>query len=296
MTEKTDPRSTPVQPVLGISEQDKVSSTRGREFDAQYVLGPDSMPHEGIPHGLVTQYHHTSSLIYPGVGRDYWLYVPQQYNAAVPACLMVFQDGNGYLGQDVNVPAVFDNLIHAGAMPVTIGLFVNPGDKGPGNPLWGGTDNRSLEYDSLGDSYARYLIEELIPEISGVVNTASQPDRRAICGCSSGGICAFTVAWERPDAFRKVVSHCGSFTDIRAGHNYPSVIRKASAKPLRVSLQSGAHDFDVIFGSWPVANHDMAAALAYRGYDYQFIFGEGGHSLKHGAAIFPDTMRWLWRD
>jgi enterochelin esterase-like enzyme len=148
----------------------------------------------------------------------------------------------------------------------------------------------------LGDRYARFLIEELLPEIGKRYNITSDPSGRAICGNSSGGICAFTAAWERPDAFRKVVSHCGSFTDIRGGHNYPSLIRKSEAKPLRVFLQSGAKDVDVIFGSWPLANQDMAAALAYREYDYQFVFGEGYHTLKHDGAIFPDTMRWLWRD
>jgi enterochelin esterase family protein len=122
------------------------------------------------------------------------------------------------------------------------------------------------------------------------------PAGRAICGMSSGGICAFTAAWERPDAFGKVVSHCGSYTNIRGGHNYPSTIRRAEKKPLRVFLQSGSNDLDVVFGNWPIANQDMAAALAFKQYDYQFVFGTGGHTLKHGGAIFPDTLRWLWRD
>ena len=181
-------------------------------------------------------------------------------------------------------------------MPVTIGVFVQPGDKGPGLPIWGGTDNRSIEYDSLGDTYARFLLEELLPDVEKNVSITSDPAGRAICGISSGGICAFTVAWERPDAFSKVVTHCGSFTDIRGGHNYPSLIRRNAAKPLRVFLQSGSNDLDVVFGNWPLANQEMASALAYRGYDYQYIFGEGGHSLKHGGSIFPDTLRWLWRD
>jgi enterochelin esterase family protein len=210
---------------------------------------------------------------------------------------MVFQDGeHQYLGPNINVPIVFDNLIQRGDMPATIGLFVNPGDKGPGNPIYGGTDNRSFEYDSLGDQYARFLLEELLPQVEQRYRITGDPAGRAICGISSGGICAFTAAWERPDAFGKVVSHCGSFTNIRGGHNYPSMIRRAARKPLRVFLQSGANDIDVVFGSWPIANQDMAAALAYREYDYQFVFGEGGHSLKHGGEIFPDTLRWLWRD
>jgi enterochelin esterase family protein len=209
---------------------------------------------------------------------------------------MVFQDAQLYLGPDVNAPIVFDNLIHKGEMPVTIGVFVNPGDKGTGMPIWGGNDNRSLEYDSLNDHYARFLLEELLPEVEKDYVITHDPAGRAICGISSGGICAFTVAWERPDAFSKVVSHCGSFTNVRGGHNYPSLIRKSPAKPLRVFLQSGTNDFNLVFGNWPIANQDMASALAYKGYDYQFVFGEGGHTLKHGGAIFPDTLRWLWRD
>jgi enterochelin esterase family protein len=153
-----------------------------------------------------------------------------------------------------------------------------------------------VEYDSLGDRYARFLLEELLPPLEQQYHLVADPAGRAICGISSGGICAFTVAWERPDAFNKVVSHCGSFTAIRGGNRYPALIRKSAARPLRVFLQTGTRDLDVVFGNWVIANQDMAAALAYKGYDYQFVLGEGGHSLAHGGAIFPDTMRWLWRD
>jgi enterochelin esterase-like enzyme len=285
MTETTQPeRNTP--------PRDQAAFTPGEE---PYTLGPDSLPQPGVPRGEVTQFHWESTNIYPGTQRDYWLYVPRQYTASQPACLMVFQDGAGYLDPQVNVPVVFDNLIHAGDMPVTVGLFVNPGHLGPGMPIYGGADNRSFEYDSLGDRYARFLIEELLPEVEKQVAITGDPAGRATCGMSSGGICAFTIAWERPDAFRKVVSHCGSFADIRGGHNYPPLIRKTERKPLRVFLQSGTHDIDVIYGSWPIANQAMAAALAYRDYDYRFVFGEGYHTLKHGGAIFPDTLRWLWR-
>lgn len=281
--------------IIGMSARDKTAfeATAGGEI---YRLGPDSLPQPGVPRGTITRHHLAGSRVYPGVERDYWLYVPSQYDGSTPACLMVFQDGESYLGQDVQAQIVFDNLIQRGEMPVTVGLFVGYGDKGPGNPLWGGDDNRSVEYDSLGDRYARLLIEELLPEVEKVVRITRDPAGRAICGISSGGICAFTAAWERPDAFRKVVSHCGSFANIRGGHNYPSLIRRTPPKPLRVFLQTGAKDVDIIFGSWPVGNQDMAAALAYQGYDYQFVFGEGGHTLKHGGSIFPDTLRWLWRD
>ncbi len=276
----------------GISAKDQAAFTPGPE---PYTLGPDSLPQPGVPRGAITQHHHVSRRVYPGVERDYWVYVPAQYDGSQPANLMVFQDGAAYLAPAFNAAIVFDNLIHKGEIPLTVGVFVNPGDRGPGNPLYGGTDNRSLEYDSLGDAYARLLIEELLPEVEASLRLSPDPERRAICGLSSGGICAFTAAWERPDAFRKVISHCGSFTDIRGGNQYPALVRKSAPRPLRVFLQSGSHDVDVIFGSWPIANQDMAAALAYREYDYQFVFGEGYHTLKHGAALFPATLCWIWR-
>jgi enterochelin esterase-like enzyme len=283
----------PSRPDQGMPVKDQLAFTPGEE---PYTLGPDSQPQPGVPVGEISLRHHRSETIYPGVERDYFLYVPQQYDPANPACLMVFQDGKAYLGGDVKAPVVFDNLIACGEMPVTIGLFVQPGDRGEGNPIYGGNDNRSFEYDSLGDLYARFLIEELIPEATTGYTITSDPAGRAICGLSSGGFCAFTAAWERPDYFRKGVSHCGSFTNIRGGHNYPWMVRYAEPKPLRVFLQSGSHDVDVIFGSWPLANQDMAAALTYRDYDFKFEYGVGYHTLKHGGAIFPDTLRWLWRD
>lgn len=261
-----------------------------------YTLGPDSLPKPGVPQGEVTKFQCVSERHYPGTIRDYWVYVPQQYTPANAACLMVFLDGPMYLGSDVSAPTVFDNLIHAGEMPVTIGVFVNPGDKGPGMPIFGGDDNRSVEYDSLGDTYARFLLEEILMGIEKRYHITRDPASRAICGISSGGICAFNAAWHRPDAFGKVVSHCGSFADVRGGHNLPSMVRRVERKPLRVFLQSGANDLDVIFGNWPLANQEMASALAYREYDYQFVFGEGRHTLKHGGAIFPDTLRWLWSE
>ena len=283
----------PIGPVLSIPSKDLPAFAAGAE---PYISGPESLPQLDVPRGEVIQYRWLSERIYPDTARDYWLYVPQQYDPAQPACLMVFQDGALYLSPDCNTPIVFDNLIHKSDMPVTIGLFVNPGDKGPGLPIYGGTDNRSVEYDSLGDQYARFLLEELLPEIEKSYNITNDPEGRGICGMSSGGICAFNVAWERPDAFGKVITHCGSYTNIRGGHNVPSMVRKTERKALRVFLQSGVHDLNVIFGNWPIANQDMAAALAYREYDYQFVLGEGYHTLKHGGSILPDTMRWLWRD
>jgi enterochelin esterase family protein len=284
------------EPAESISPADLKAITPSDSIRGPYELGPDSTAQEGVPRGEVTQHHLADSRTYPGVARDYWVYAPNQYDGSMPACLMVFQDGELYLDPQINITVAFDNLIHKGEMPLTIGLFVSAGDKGPGMPIWGGTDNRSLEYDTLSDLYARFLLEELLPALGEQYNLVSDPAGRAICGISSGGICAFTVAWQRPDSFSKVVSHCGSFTAVRGGNLYPSIIRKTAAKPLRVFLQTGTQDLNVIFGNWVIANQDMASALEYKGYDYQFVLGEGGHSLVHGASIFPETMRWLWRD
>jgi enterochelin esterase-like enzyme len=277
-----------------LLRRDAAAFNASAKLDEPYALGADSLPQPGVPTGVISDHHWQSEHSYPGTERDYWLYVPQQYNESQPACLMVFQDGESYLKE--GIPTVFDNLIHRGEIPVTVGLFVNPGTPGPGNPVYGGTDNRSVEYDSLGDAYARFLLEELIPEVTRIYRVTDDRAGRAICGISSGGICAFTAAWERPDSFGCVVSHCGSFTNIRGGHTYPSLIRLNDRKPIRVFLQGGSNDVDCVYGSWSLANLEMAAAFAYRDYDYQFVYGVGGHSLKHGASIFPETLRWLWRD
>lgn len=265
--------------------------------DEEYKLGPDSMRQEGVPQGTTTK-DVWRSQVFPETVRDYWVYVPKQYDGRKPACVMVFQDGQAYVKEDgdFRVPAVFDNLIHKGEMPVTIGIFINPGHKGeqpPQNP-WQAS-NRSFEYDTLSDQYARFLLEEVLPAVGKNYKLTEDPDRRAICGISSGGICAFTVAWQRPDAFRKVLSHVGSFTNIRGGHVYPSLIRSTPAKPIRVFLQDGSNDLDNQHGNWWLANLEMEAALKFKQYDCKFVGGTGKHSGKHGGAILPDSLRWLWR-
>ena len=191
---------------------------------------------------------------------------------------------------------VFDNLIHSGEMPITIGIFINPGVVPAAKKGAKARRNRSFEYDTLSDQYVRFLVEELIPTVAKDYKLTKEPKMRAIAGISSGGICAFTAAWERPDYFHKVVSHVGSFTNIRGGHVYPSIIRKTERKNIRVFLQDGANDLDNLHGNWPLANNQMAAALKFSKYDFGFVFGEGGHNGKHGGAILPDTLRWLWRD
>lgn len=261
-----------------------------------YQLGPDSMVQEGVPRGTVTQ-HRWTSQIFPGTVRDYWVYVPAQYDPSRPACVMVFQDGGSYVKADgqFRVPVVFDNLIHKKEIPVIIGIFLNPGEFLPTESGQPARRNRSFEYDTLSDQYARFLLEEILPEVGKRYSLATDASRRAICGMSSGGICAWTVAWERPDAFSKVLSHIGSFTNIRGGHVYPALIRKTPPKPIRILLQDGADDLDNEHGNWPLANQQMAAALKFAKYDYQFVFGDGAHNGKHGGAVLPDSLRWLWR-
>lgn len=267
--------------------------------NAQYVLGPDSKPHEGVPKGTFTQHVWKESKNFPGTIHDYWVYVPAQYDGKTPACVFVCQDGRQY-----NAPVVFDNLIARKEMPVTIGIFINPGyfPPKPGQPEKkpdgkpNTRSNRSVEYDSLGDTYAKFLLEEIIPEVAKEYKLTDNPEGRCIAGASSGGICAFTVAWERPDAFRKVYSTIGSFTNIRGGNVYPDLVRKADKKPIRIYQQDGSNDIVNQFGSWPEANKAMNAALEEKGYDHKFTVGEGTHDGRHGSAIFPDVMRWMWRD
>jgi enterochelin esterase-like enzyme len=276
-----------------------ITLTSGKAATNEYKLGSDSFPQEGVPRGeIIKMPAWTNSGVYPGTTRDWWIYVPKQYDASKPACLMVFQDGGGYVSTNgaYRAPVVFDNLIAKGKMPVTIGVFINPGTFAPEAPGAKARSNRSFEYDSLGDQYSRFIIDEILPEVSKKYNLTKDPDGRAIAGASSGAICAWTVAWERPDMFRKVLSYIGSFTNIRGGHNYPALIRKTEAKPIRIYLQDGSGDLDNLFGNWPLANQEMAAALKFLKYDYHFEFGTEGHNGKHGGAILPQALEWLWRD
>jgi enterochelin esterase-like enzyme len=262
-----------------------------------YKHGPDSKRQDGVPRGEITK-HDWKSKIFDGTTRDYWVYVPKQYDGKAPACVMVFQDGEWYQDEkrDFRVPIVFDNLIRKGEMPVTIGVFINPGVFPDRMERGKPKSNRSFEYDTLSDQYARFLLEEILPEVGKTYRLTGDPDGRAIGGISSGGICAWTVAWERPDAFRKVLSHVGSFTNIRGGHVYHALIRKSEPKPIRVFLQDGSGDLDNAHGNWFLANQEMAAALKFAKYDYKAEFGEGGHNGIHGGVILPDSLRWLWRD
>lgn len=279
-----------------------------------YKLGADSFPQPGTPAGTIEKFTFKASQIFPGTERDYWVYVPKQYDPAKPAALMVFQDGNGYQSTNgsFRAPVVMDNLIHKKEMPVTIGVFINPGNVPAAEPGQKSRSNRSYEYDSMGDAYTRFLLEELLPEVEKKWKLTNDPARRCAVGISSGGIAAFTVAWERPDSFGKVISHIGSFTNIRGGHVYPALVRKMAKEPstsapaaeqtrwaqlqkLRVFLQEGSNDLDNLHGNWPLANREMEAALKFAKIESQLVMGDGGHGGKHGGAILPDTMRWIWR-
>lgn len=267
-------------------------------FAEDYPLGPDSERHPGVPQGTVTKYTWKDSKIFPGTERDYWVYVPAQYTRDKPAALMVFQDGGGYITDTGAWRAhiVFDNLIARGEMPVTIGVFINPGVMPARSPQGMGRFNRSYEYDAIGDRYSQFLLTEILPEVSKSYNITTDPNLRGIGGSSSGAICAFTVAWLHPESFRRVLSTIGSYTNLRGGNIYPSWVRKTEPKPLRVFQQDGDHDLNIFVGNWWIGNQDLASALEYAGYDATHVWGTEGHNSKHGGSILPYALRWLWRE
>ncbi|MCE2960826.1 MAG: alpha/beta hydrolase [Akkermansiaceae bacterium] len=261
-------------------------------------LGPDSLEKPDVPKGKVTNFIFKDSKVFAGTSRQIHLYIPANHDATQPTAVMVFQDGHAYVNPkgDYRVPTVFDNLIAAKQMPPVIGIFIDPGHKGEAPPesAWK-KNNRSFEYDTLSADYATFLIDEILPLVEKQYKLTSDPEMRAICGASSGGICAWTVAWQRPDQFRKVVSSIGSFTNIRGGDAYPGMIRKTEKKPIRAFFEEGIDDLDNEHGNWPLGNMQMEAALKFKGYDYKYVWGKHGHNGKHMGAIFPDAMRWLWR-
>ena len=263
-----------------------------------YTLGPDSQPKAGVPKGKVSKYSWNTSKIFPGTTRDYWVYVPAQYDGTKPACVMVFADGAGFAAENGawRLPTVLDNLIQEGAMPVTIAVLVDPGVVPAARPEQMAGFNRSYEYDALGDRHARFLLEEILPEVGRQFKLSANPNDRGIAGSSSSGIAAFNAAWERPDAFRRVLSFVGSFTNLRGGDRFIDLIRTMEPKPLRVFLQDGSGDQNIYSGSWWQANQAMALSLEYAGYDVKFVSGTEAHNSRHGAAILPDALRWLWRD
>jgi enterochelin esterase-like enzyme len=223
----------------------------------------------------------------------------------------VFNDGQAYLNMegDLRAPNVLDNLIYRREIPVMIAAFINPG-RTPEQPEptpqnWGDrTTNRPTEYNSLDDRYARVIVDELMPVLYRDYTISKDPERHGIGGASSGAIAAFTVAWERPDHFRKVLSMIGSFTNIRGGHQYADIVRTSPKRPLRIYLQDGRNDnrgvgrggtYDET-RDWFLQNVRLMQALTEKGYDLNYQWGIGAHNQKHAGAVFPDMMRWLWRD
>ena len=260
----------------------------------QYPVHPDSKKQDGVPSGKVTQAKFADSTVYPGTSRDYWIYVPAQYKPGQLASLMVFQDGEAYVNS-----ATFnalDNLIHRGEIPVMIGVLVNPGVVPAQNENAQARFNRSLEYDDMSNRYSRFLVDELLPHIERThgVTFSPDPNQRGITGASSGAICAFNVAWHRPDSFRRVYSTIGTYVGLRGGNEISTLIRKTEPKPLRIFLQGGENDQNIYGGDWWIANQMMQRAFKFSGYELNHVWGKGGHNRKHGNAIFPDAMHWLW--
>jgi sugar lactone lactonase YvrE/enterochelin esterase-like enzyme len=257
----------------------------------EYVLGPDSQRQPGVPQGTVTK-HEWTSKIYPGTVREYWIYVPAQYKSDKAACTMVFQDGSTFVNEtsSFKTTVVLDNLINKGEMPVTIGVFINPGVVPGVGPNTQARFNRSAEYDAIGPRFPTFLIEEILPEVARHYNLSNNPDDRAIAGSSSGGNASFNAAWTRPDVFHRVLSFIGGFTNLRGDHIYPSLVRKMETQPLRVFLQDGLQDVNVY------SNYELGLALRDAGYDYKLVIGTEAHNSKHGSAILPEALRWLWRD
>jgi enterochelin esterase-like enzyme len=280
--------------------------------NSQYRLGPDSMPQEGVPKGDIQGPFTLPSKVYPGTQHTYWVYVPQQYDPAVPASLMIFQDGQAFKNPDGDLRAqnVLDNLIYRREIPVMLCVFINPGrtpeQPEPNAQEWGDrTTNRPAEYNTPDDKYARIVVDELMPALYKDYNISKDPEQHGIGGASSGAIAAFSVAWERPNEFRKVLSIVGSFVDLRGGYVYPERVLAAEKKPLRVFLCDGRNDNrgqgrgGAGYNEkrdWFFQNVRLMKALTQKGYDVNYSWGMNLHGQKFGGAILPDMMRWLWRD
>jgi gluconolactonase len=267
--------------------------------EEKYAVDSASIEQPGVPKGETLKFTFSNSKIFPGTWREYWIYIPAEYRPEQPACVYVNQDGIQW-----KAPTVFDNLIYRKQMPVTIGVFVMPG-RVLSPDAESGIDrfNRSFEYDGLGESYARFILDEILPDVEKhtatdgrVIHLSKNGNDRAIGGSSSGAICAFTAAWECPGEFSRVFSAIGTYVGLRGGERYPTMIRKYEPKPLRVFLQDGSNDLNIYGGDWWKANETMERALVFAGYDVQHVWGAGGHSGQQGNSIFPEVMRWLWKD
>lgn len=303
-------------------------SAFAQDIRSNLQLTPDHFPQQGIPRGKLEGPFEFHSKIFAGTVRHYWLFVPAQYSEKSPAGVFVFQDGQRATNPEgsTRVPQVMENLIARGDMPVTIGVFITPGhvfaDTGsetyPDNLGMGNPNHRAQEYDALNDNYTRMLIEELLPEVEKKYKLTNDPNQRAIGGTSSGAIAAFTVAWQRPDYFRKVFSAIGSYVSIGfrpdetpiklGGQDYPALIRREPIKPLKIFFQDGTNDLDNEWGNWFLANQQMVSALAYRNriadqnkesgsrYQVNHVWTDGQHSDNDGGALLPEALKWLWSE
>ncbi|HMF70827.1 MAG TPA: SMP-30/gluconolactonase/LRE family protein [Flavitalea sp.] len=264
----------------------------------KYSVDSASVEQPGVPKGEILKLSFNNSKLFPGTWREYWVYIPAQYNPEKPACVYVNQDGIQW-----KAPTVFDNLIHRKEMPVTIGIFINPGRVlAPNKDNSLDRFNRSFEYDGLGDAYARFILDEILPEVEKLrtangraIRLSKNANDRAIGGSSSGAVCAFTAAWECPGEFSRVFSAIGTYVGLRGADRYTTLIRKNEPKPLRIFLQDGANDLNIYAGDWWKANESMERALTFSGYEVQHVWGEGAHNGQHGTSIFPEAMRWLWK-
>jgi gluconolactonase len=279
--------------------QSALTALTAQTIAETYPEDSASIEQMGVPKGEILKLTFENSKIFPGTWRQYSVYIPAQYRPETPACVYINQDGIQW-----KAPTVFDNLIHRKEMPITIGVFVTPGRVRAGDTA-AALDrfNRSFEYDGLGDAYARFILNEILPEVEKLktsdgraIRLSKNGNDRAIGGSSSGAVCAFTAAWERPDAFSRVFSAIGTYVGLRGADRYPTLIRKYEPKPIRVFLQDGTNDLDINGGDWWKANESMERALTFSGYEVNHIWGTGGHNGKHGTAIFPQAMRWLWKD
>ena len=266
-------------------------------YNVRAPFDPATVKMEESLRGEVLKLTLNDSHIYPGTEREILVYVPQQYTGDVPACLLVCMDGILY-----DATTVMDNLIASGEMPVTIGVFVNPGvvydEEGEVVRY-----NRCKEFDSTDDLFVQFLEQEVLAKVEGMqtlsgktIMLSNDANDRAITGASSGGIAAFTAAWNRSDLFSRVYTTVGTFVAMRGGHEYPAIVRKTEPKPLRIYMQDGWYDvWNPIFGEWFEYNLLMESAFNFAGYEVFHHWNRGNHSIKYGTLAFPDAMRWLWK-
>jgi enterochelin esterase family protein len=263
------------------------------------VYGPDSYAQPGVPTGKVSEKITLESKVYPGMTANVWYWTPAQYDGSTPLPVQIWGDGQFYVEHpaDYRVFEVLDNLIAQKKIPPMVNVFIQPG-------MAGTRALRSVEYDTVNDAYARYLTEEILPEIEKHVKLRHDAYSRSMVGESSGGICAFNAAFLKPDQFARVLSWIGSFSALQVsdaepvgGKVYPLRVRREPKRNIRVWLQDGAEDQEnPRAGSWPLANLELANSLKLKGYDYHFSFGPGTHNQAQGKAELPQSLIWLWRD